>query len=150
MTAHGLICRALGLQASYHALKGKRKAVEASDLDRKTLISTGLAQSASIILPFAVEIALKSILTLRRGTFPKSHDLRRLYEELDEGDRASIAERYKVRTGASLDECLERHKDMFVAFRYLDQDMGRPNLDQLDMAINSVVDFYNEHVAVEE
>lgn len=86
MTANGLISQALGLQASYFVLKEKSIKVLSSDLDRKLLIYTGLTQSSSIILSFAIEIALKSLLKIRFENFPKIHNIKNLYERLDENE----------------------------------------------------------------
>jgi len=144
MTANGLISQALGLQASYYVLKGKSKEVLSIDIDRKILVSTGLSQSSSIILSFAIEIALKGLLKFRFNNFPRIHNLKKLYERLDENDRIKISEIYKQKTGSDINECLERHKDMFMEFRYLELKIDEPNDNKkVDAALDSVIEFYN-------
>jgi HEPN domain-containing protein len=144
MTANGLISQALGLQASYFVLKGKSKEVLSIDMDRKLLVFTGLTQSSSIILSFAIEIALKGLLKFRFNNFPKIHDLKKLYERLDENDRVQIFEIYKQKTDSDIEECLERHKDMFMEFRYLELEIDEPNdNEKIDAALNSIIEFYN-------
>lgn len=89
MTAKGLISQALGLQMSYFILNGKQKKLYSIDIDRKPLITAGLAQSSSILLSFAMEIALKGLLKFRFNDFPRIHNLKKLYEKLDVHDQFS-------------------------------------------------------------
>jgi HEPN domain-containing protein len=144
MTANALISQALGLQASYIVLKGKSNEVLSIDIDRKLLIFTGLSQSSSIILSFAIEIALKGLLKFRFDKFPKTHDLKKLYEKLHENDRIEISNLYKQKTNSDIEECLERHKDMFMEFRYLEIEIDEPNDNiKVNAALTSVIEFYN-------
>lgn len=144
MTANGLISQALGLQTSYHVLKDKSKKVLSSDIDRKVLFSTGLTQSSYIILFFAIEIALKGLLKFRFDNFPKTHNIKKLYEKLDKNDKIQIANIYKQKTDSIIEECLEKHKNMFVTFRYLDSETGiRPDNEKINASINSIIEFYN-------
>jgi len=144
MTANGLMSQALGLQASYFFLKWKSKEVTSININRKPLIITGLVQSSSIILSFAIEIALKGLLKFRFDNFPKIHDLKKLYERLDENDRIKISKIYEQKTNSDIEECIERHKDMFMKFRYLDLISDEPNNNEnVNAALNSIIEFYN-------
>lgn len=144
MTAKGLISQALGLQASYFVLNGKSKQIYSIDVERKPLITAGLAQSSSIILSFAIEIALKGLLKFRFNDFPRIHNLRKLYEKLDEKDQFQISKIYKEKTDSNIEECLERHKDMFMEFRYLELEIDEPNNNEhVNAALNSIIDYYN-------
>lgn len=144
MTANGLISQALGLQASYFVLKGKSQEVLSTDINRKVLVFTGLSQSSSIILSFALEIALKGLLKFRLNSFPRIHDLKKLYENLDANDRLKISEIYRQKTNSDISECLDRHKDMFMEFRYLDIEIEELNdNEKVNEALNSVINFYN-------
>ena len=144
MTAKGLISQALGLQASYYILKGKSKQVYSIDIDRKPLITAGLAQSSSIILSFAIEIVLKGLLKFRFNDFPRIHNLKKLYEKLDVNDQFQISGIYKEKTDSNIADCLERHKDMFMEFRYLELEIDEPNNNEhVNAALNSIIDYYN-------
>lgn len=144
MTANGLISQALGLQASHYALNGKSKEVRLDNSDRKELILTGLAQSSSILLSFAIEIALKGLLKYRFNDFPRIHDLKKLYNKLDEDDRTEISSIFKEKTNSDIDKCLQRHKDMFIEFRYLEQESDEPyNSKHVNDALNSIIEYYN-------
>ncbi len=143
MTANGLISQALGLQASYFVLDENSKRALTANIDRKPLIFAGLSQSSSIILAFALEIALKGLLMHRLSRFPKTHDLLKLYEQLDENDRIQISNLYTEKTESDIIECLKRHKDMFMEFRYLEIEIDEPN-NNINAALNSVIDFYNQ------
>lgn len=144
MTANGLISQALGLQASYFVLNGKSKEILLKQVDRKLLIYAGLQQSSSIILSFALEIGLKGLLKFRFDNFPKSHDLKKLYKKLNENDRIQISKRYKEITNSNIEDCLERHKDMFMEFRYLEIEIDEPNNnDNVNEALNSIIEYYN-------
>lgn len=143
-TANGLIAQSLGLQVSYSVLKGKIKQIIPIELERKKLIITGLVQSSSIILSFAIEIALKGLLKYRFGDFPKIHNLKKLFDKLDENDRIQISQIYKKQTDTDIEKCLERHKDMFMEFRYLELEIDEPNNNEnVNIALNSIIDFYN-------
>ena len=144
MTAKGLISQALGLQASYFVLKGKSKQIYSIEIDRKPLITAGLAQSSSIILSFAIEIALKGLLKFRFNDFPRIHNLRKLYNKLDEEDQFQLSRIYKEKTDSNIVDCLERHKDMFMEFRYLELEIDEPNNNEhVNAALNSIIDYYN-------
>lgn len=144
MTANGLISQALGLQASYFVLNGKSKEVLSINIDRKPLIIAGLSQSSTIILSFALEIALKGLLEFRFNNFPKIHDLMKLYKKLDENDRIQISNLFKEKTDSDIEACLERHKNMFMEFRYLELEINEPNnSENVNAALNSVIDYYN-------
>lgn len=145
MTAHGLISQALGLQASYLVLKDKSTEVLLRDIDRKLLISNGLTQSSTIILSFAVEIALKSILKHRFDSFPKIHNLKQLYKKLNANDRLQISKIYKQKANSDIEECLEVHKDLFMRFRYLEGETGAPvDNEKVNILLSSIIKFYNE------
>lgn len=144
MTAKGLISQALGLQMSYYALNGKLKHVYSIDIDRKPLITAGLVQSSSILLSFAMEIALKGLLKFRFNDFPRIHNLKILYEKLDVHDQFQISKIFKEKTGSNIEGCLERHKDMFMEFRYLELEIDEPNNNEfVNAALNSIIDYYN-------
>jgi len=143
ITANGLISQALGLQASYFVLKGKSKEVLLIDMDRKRLVSNGLTQSSYIILAFALEIALKGLQMFRFCNFYGTHDFWKLYDRLDENDKIQISEMYKKKTDSDIEECLKRHKEMFMAYRYFESEIDRPDNEKVDVALNSVIEFYN-------
>ena len=148
MSANGLISQALGLQVSYFILKGKLTQIHLTQIERKLLIIAGLNQSIGIILSFALEISLKSLLMLRFNNFPKSHDLQKLYKALSDSDRFEIAKLYKVKTNFSIEECLEKHKDTFVEYRYLEIESHFNDIDANE-ALNTIIEFYNQ-IKVEE
>lgn len=145
MTANGLISQALGLQISYFVLDKKSKYISSIEIDRKVLIHTGLRQSAIIILSFAIEIALKGLLKFRINSFPKTHDLKKLFERLDENDRIQLSKIHKQNTNFDIADCLSKHKNTFMAFRYLETNIEEPiYTEQLDAVINSIIYYYNE------
>lgn len=145
MTANALIRQALGLKASYFVLNSKLKQIPFINIDRKELLIAGLAQSASIILPFALEIAFKGLLKYRHGSFPRIHDLMKLYKILDINDQIEISKLYKEKTSSDIEICLQRHKDMFMEFRYLELKINEPNdNEKVHAALDAVIDFYNQ------
>lgn len=145
MTANGLISQALGLQASYFVLNGKSKDVLSIELERKVLVHTGLRQSSIILLSFAIEIALKGLLKYTTSNFPKTHNLKILFERLNENDRIQLSEIHKRKTDSDIEGYLNRHKDTFNAFRYLDMETDEPiNSEELDTALNSIIEYYNQ------
>jgi len=147
MTPKGYISQALALQASYLVLDGAKKNNNFPS-GREELISTGLHQSSTIILVFAIEIALKGLLKLRFGSFRRTHDLKKLYDDIPLNNRKRISEIYKSkleRTDSTLESLLELHKSMFVDLRYLDGFVNVvPNLKFLSKALDSIVNYYNE------
>lgn len=144
MTVNGLISQALGLQISSYTLKVKYENVMPVDIERKSLILAGLWQSSSILLSFAIEIALKGLLKFRFDNFPRTHNLKRLYEKLDEEDRLKISTIYKQKTNSEINECIERHKDMFIEFRYLElETKERYENTKVNAVLESIIEHYN-------
>lgn len=145
MTANGLISEALGLQFSHFLLHENYKKALITNIDRKPIIIAGLSQSSSIILSFALEIALKGLLKHRFNKFPKTHDLLKLYDKLDKNDRDKISNLFSKKTNTDIEECLKRHKDMFMEFRYFEIEIDEPNNNEnVNVAIDSVINFYNQ------
>lgn len=144
MTAHGLISEALGLQASYFVLDHKLKTILPSSIERKTLIIAGLKQSSSLILSFATEIALKALLKFRFNYFPKTHNLKRLFDELSREDKSQLSEMFNSKTDLDISTLLESHKNTFMEFRYFEGqlDQAYDNIS-INEALNSIIIFYN-------
>jgi len=145
MTGSGLISQALGLQASYLVLNGKAKDILTMEIDRKVLIHTGLRQSSIIILSFAVEIALRALLKFKFDDFPRTHDYRILFKRLNEHDRSRLSEIYKGKTGSDITHYLNRKKNTFMAFGYLETGIDEPvNSDELNTVLDSIIECYNQ------
>ena len=144
MSAHGLISEALGLQISYIVLVQKLKEVNESKIERKHLISTGLAQSSNIIISFALEIALKGLLKYRIDNFPKTHNFQILFNLFSENDKTNIATLFEKKTNLNIEDCFEQYKNMFMDFRYLESGNNNPhNSYIIEQAVEAIIEYYN-------
>lgn len=92
-----------------------------------------LDMTSGFLFPFVVNLSLacelymKSIMifTSKEDTFLKEHDLKKLFEELN-ADIQEVLQNNFEENGKSLSEFLERHKNLFVDFRYAFEDRDKP------------------------
>lgn len=66
-----------------------------------------------ICMAFATEAYLKSLLTIRRTSVPRTHNLHRLFELLPDADRAEIEGRWNKRSLPAVQKALETAPDKF-------------------------------------
>ncbi|MEO1096423.1 MAG: hypothetical protein AAFX57_01555 [Bacteroidota bacterium] len=148
MTSNGLISQALALQASYLFLEGKSKDENLASWNRWELVKTGLYQSSVVILVLATEIGLKAILKLTVGQFKRIHDLKKLYDSMPEVHREGISKIFNSKienSDCTLDSVLKKHRKLFTDFRYLEGSINiTPSLPQLNSALDSMINYYNE------
>jgi len=107
----------------------------------------------------ATELALKALLQLRWGRFPRSHDLLKLYRKLPESDQAALSDLYQKRylspdyaaifqipgvpTPKTYEESVKLNRDAFVNFRYPD-DTGSRRSAALAMTLDIVLNYMIE------
>ena len=105
----------------------------------------GNALSTAILRALAMEVALKALSLKRTGKYKKEHDLLVLFNDLDSSTREitfSLEEKYEV---ASLKDILDRHKDVFLDWRYAMEESRELKVGLLDMekALGILIDTYD-------
>ena len=94
------------------------KTCKSTDEETKRLI--GYSISIVMLRALAVELTLKALAFRRTGKFKGIHDLLELYDDLDTDTQALISKIKDVHGVVPVRCILEKHKDDFVAWRYLD------------------------------
>ena len=98
-----------------------------------------------ILRALAAELSLKAISFKRSGGFRKTHDLRTLYEELDEDSRSRIEQRAAARRTNAVRDTLTKHRTDFVDWRYAGEDKTlNTNPSDLDEAVEILMAVYEE------
>ena len=111
--------------------------------ERKRMV--GNALSTAILRALAMEVALKALSLKRTGEYRRGHDLLALFKDLDSSTReitSSLEGKYEV---ASLRDILDRHKDVFLDWRYAMEESRELNVGLLDMenALGILIDTYD-------
>ena len=88
--------------------------------EKKRLL--GYATSIIVLRALAVELTLKALAFKRTGKYRRTHDLLKLYDELDTDTQAIISKIGDIHGVAPVRRILKKHKNDFVDCRYL-QDM---------------------------
>ena len=99
-----------------------------------------------ILRAFATEIMLKVLSFKKTGHYKEVHDLRKLFDELDNDTKRIITDLETIHGIAPLEEILERHKGDFVEWRYL---MNGNNVSagflDLDKALDILIKVYDHN-----
>lgn len=126
-------------------LIGDAKSVNGSnDLDT---LATGCDYVVNFVLPFAIELALKSLLLKEGKTAGRIHGLLDLYNKLPESTRNSLQDNYiknqKVER-ITFEKLLDNHKDDFINWRYLENaELLNKDEKKMQLALCSILDIYN-------
>ena len=98
-----------------------------------------------ILRALAAELSLKAMSIKRSGKFRKTHDLRALYEELDDDTRNRIELRAAAKRINPVRDTLTKHRADFVAWRYAGEDKTlNTNPSDLDEAVEILMAVYEE------
>ena len=98
-----------------------------------------------ILRALAAELALKAISFKRSGTFKKIHNLRALYDLLDDDTRNRIEQKAAAKRMDPVCDVLEKHKTDFVDWRYAGEDkLLNANPSDLDEAVGVLMAVYEE------
>lgn len=98
-----------------------------------------------ILRGLAAELSLKAISIKRFGVFTKGHDLRKLYDALDEDIRNEIERKAAAKWMDSVQGILTKHKDDFVDWRYAGQDKPlNTDPSDLDEAVEILMEVYEQ------
>ena len=98
-----------------------------------------------ILLALAAELSLKAISIKRFGKFRKTHDLRALYEALDDDTRNRIEQRAAAKRMDPVRDTLSKHRADFVDWRYAGENKAlNANPSDLDEAVEVLMAVYEE------
>ena len=98
-----------------------------------------------ILRALAAELSLKAISIKRSGVFTKTHDLRALYDALDDDTRNRIEQKAAAKLMDPVQGTLTKHKADFVDWRYAGEDKPlNTNPNDLDEAVGVLVAVYDE------
>lgn len=98
-----------------------------------------------ILRALAAELSLKAISIKRSGEFKKRHNLRTLYDELDDDTRNRIEQKAAAKGMDSVQSTLTKHKTDFVDWRYAGEDQPlNTNPNDLDEAVGVLMAVYEE------
>ena len=98
-----------------------------------------------ILRALAAELSLKAISIKRSGAFKKTHDLRALYDALDDDTRNRIDQRAAAQWMDPVQGTLTTHKADFVNWRYAGEDKPlNTNPSDLDEAVGVLMAVYEE------
>ena len=104
----------------------------------------GYTTSMVILRAFATELMLKVLSFKKTGHYARGHDLRALFDDLDDDTKRIITDLGTIHGIAPLEQILERHKGDFVEWRYL---MERNNASvgflDLDKALDILIKVYH-------
>ena len=75
-----------------------------------------------ILRALAAELSLKAISIKRSGAFKRTHNLRALYDALDDDTRNRIEQKAAAKWMDPVQGTLTKHRDDFVDWRYAGQD----------------------------
>lgn len=127
-----------------------REPKASGDLDWARWV-TGYTSSTLILRALATELMLKVLSYKRTGKFrakgKEGHDLRILFDDLDEETRQLIDDLASAHGFRPLEQILEKHRGDFVNIRYLMMQDGqsRADLQDLDKAFSILTAvFYGE------
>ncbi|WP_312648989.1 HEPN domain-containing protein [Aminipila sp.] len=127
------------------ALRGDAKSASGSnDLD---VLSIGCDYVVNFILPFALELALKSLLLKEGQNADRIHGLINLYNNLPESTRNALEDNYFKEQNVksiTIEKLLDNHKDDFINWRYLDNSESlKKNEKEMQLALCSILDICN-------
>ena len=98
-----------------------------------------------ILRALAAELSLKALSIKRSGTFKKTHDLRVLYDALDDDTRNRIKQKAAAKWMDPVQGTLTKHRDDFVDWRYAGEDKPlNPGPSDLDEAVGILMAVYEE------
>jgi len=98
-----------------------------------------------ILRALAAELSLKAISIKRSGTFKKTHDLRALYDALDDDTRNRIEQKAAAMWIGPVQGTLTKHRADFVHWRYAGEDKPlNTNPSDLDEAVGILMAVYEE------
>ena len=98
-----------------------------------------------ILRALAAELSLKAISIMRSGAFRKTHDLRALYDALDDDTRKRIERKAAAKWMDSVQSTLTKHRDDFVDWRYAGEDKPlNTDPSDLDEAVGILMVVYDE------
>lgn len=99
-----------------------------------------------ILRALAAELSLKAISFKRSGVFKKTHDLRTLYDALDEDARNRIEQKAAAKRMDSVQGTLTNHRADFVDWRYAGEEDKTLNTNpsDLDEAVGVLMAVYEE------
>ena len=98
-----------------------------------------------IVRALAAELSLKALSFKRSGGFKRTHDLRELYDALDDDIRDRVERKAAAKWIDSVQNTLTKHKDDFVSWRYAWEDRSlNTNPSDLDEAVGVLMAVYEE------
>ena len=98
-----------------------------------------------ILRALAAELSLKAIAFKRSGAFKKIHNLRALYDLLDDDTRNRIEQKAAAKWMDPVRDILTKHKTDFVDWRYAGEDkLLNTNPSDLDEAVGVLMAVYEE------
>lgn len=91
-------------------------------------VALGGVQVLNFVLPFAVELSLKSIIEISTSTVTRGHNLEKLYEKLSSETKRKLETEFinqqkiaVITEERTFKKFLADHKTDFVSWRYLDE-----------------------------
>ena len=98
-----------------------------------------------ILRALAAELSLKAISIKQSGAFKKIHDLRALYDALDDDTRNRIEQKAAAKWMDPVQDTLTKHRTDFVNWRYAGEDKPlNTNPSDLDEAVDVLMAVYDE------
>ena len=98
-----------------------------------------------ILRALAAELSLKAISIKRSGAFKRTHDLRALYDALDDDTRNRIEQKAAAKRIDPVQGTLTKHRADFVDWRYAGEDKPlNTNPSDLDEAVGVLMAVYDE------
>ena len=76
----------------------------------------GLLIPAAMLASFWLELSLKALCALDRGGYRKTHDVAKIYQDLNASTRDDLKARF---TGGKIEDTLDRCKQAFEKVRYI-------------------------------
>lgn len=130
-----------------------------------TLNDLDVVEPKMILELFSIELYLNALLRYRTGSYEKTHNLSRLFDNLPESDKEAISEKWRKsdepfsdglvgsppveRTTLTVEEVLHEVRDYFRRWRYsFDPDEMKPVFDRKEVApeIFGVPEVIRNHV----
>ena len=111
-----------------------------------TTTSLGCNWASNILSSLTVELALKALLLKESGHYKHTHDLLELYSSLPDRVQARLECEYAERCTRSLRELFVVHREDFVKWRYLDEDVDSLQSENIELqyAICTILDVHND------
>ena len=116
------ILQARAFQIVADDLHVKLNSYKKTDEGINGLVVVGYGSSIVVLRALAVELTLKALAFKRTGKYLRNHDLLKLYDDLDTDTQAIISKIEDIHGVAPVRRILEKHKNDFTDWRYL-QDM---------------------------